>query len=551
MNKSLALFGAIKKGDMSRIELLIANGVDVNVEDPVGFTPLCSAIFKKEKPIAELLLANGANVNCKDFTAFRCRTTILHVLAKSNKLEMAEFLIDKGIDVNAVDEYKRTPLHLATSHIDMVQLLITRGADLNVLDNKGCTPLFCAVNGDHKEVSEILMSNGAKVRIEMAVVRGDIEKVREFIDKGENINAVRIDGKSLLNLAVRRNDKAMVVFLLEKGANVNFIANIVAQTPLDIALENKYKDIENLLLKYGGMIWEELVTDICYAAGSGDKERVQHIIAICPGINDAIHTYRLSYNLQETPLGEAAKNRRLSIAELLISKGAYVNDQDSQGKAPLHYAAIKGHIDMVELLLTNGADIEAKTTQPILTNGADIEAKITQPMGRTALHLAASWKHKGVVRLLVAKGAEINTKDTDTNSGRTALHYAVESNSKEIAEFLIVNGADINAKARKPKGGYTPLTIAAFWGNKEMVELLLTSGADINIEDAHGLTALDRAREEEHEEVAELLLQHAQKQAVEVLPDVDKMKTVWPKLPEHIKRAIIEQIKASTNEDEK
>ena len=76
--------------------------------------------------------------------------------AKYGQKDVAEMLILKGGNVNALDEYSTTPLHMAVGnrHKDVVQLLILKGADVNVVTNYGITPLDVATIVQQKDISE-------------------------------------------------------------------------------------------------------------------------------------------------------------------------------------------------------------------------------------------------------------------------------------------------------------------------------------------------------------------------------------------------------------
>jgi ankyrin repeat protein len=77
--------------------------------------------------------------------------------------ELAELLISKGAEVNAKDNWDRTPLHRAVhSSKDMVELLIARGADVNVRNREDRTPLWYAKYMDYTEIVELLRKHGAK-----------------------------------------------------------------------------------------------------------------------------------------------------------------------------------------------------------------------------------------------------------------------------------------------------------------------------------------------------------------------------------------------------
>lgn len=137
--------------------------------------------------------------------------------------------------------------------------------------------------------------------------------------------------------------------------------------------------------------------------------------------------------------------RSLVVVICLITASAHAADDSS-----LFEAVKKGDKAAVEVLLAKGADANTKDTN-----------------GRTPLHWAAIYGNKDIAELLLAKGADVNAKDTD---GWTPLHRAAYWDRKNIAVLLLVHGADVNAKERD---GWTPLHRATYWGKKEdMVELL-------------------------------------------------------------------------------
>ena len=183
----------------------------------------------------------------------------------------------------------------------------------------------------------------------------------------------------------------------------------------------------------------------------------------------------------------------IQIPELQIGQGADVNTKDEEGLTALHLAARQGRKDAVELLLANGANINARL--------------IGWP-GWTPLHEAATANHKEVAELLITKGADTNANCARAGGGRfggTPLHEAVFEGHRDMAELLISKGADINAKQ---SGGLTPLDVAAFVGHKDVVELLIVRGADVNIRDRGGRTALRWAKHGRHKEIVELLQKH-------------------------------------------
>ncbi len=189
-----------------------------------------------------------------------------------------------------------------------------------------------------------------------------------------------------------------------------------------------------------------------------------------------------------TPLMRAAKNSHSETAELLITHGADINAKDNEGWTALMKAAWRGHAEMTELLIAHGADIDSKDNE-----------------GWTAL-MKAAWKgHAEAAKILLKHNADINAKD---NAGWTALMGASKEGRSEIVEALIQHGADVNIANNN---GSTALIEAAGGGRTKVAEILLTHGADIDAQDEFGRTALIMAERNHHHEVAQLIRSYAEK----------------------------------------
>ena len=175
------------------------------------------------------------------------------------------------------------------------------------------------------------------------------------------------------------------------------------------------------------------------------------------------------------PIHDAVEKGNLIGVQTELDKGVDVNAKREDGSTPLHGAAEGGHGEIVELLITAGADLHA-TTVPMLGGG-----------GWIPLHSAARQGHRGIVELLIEMGTDVNSRDS---TGKSSLHDAALEGHKGIVELLINKGADLNAKS-----GYygTPLHVAGSIGHKEIAELLIANGADLNVQDGFGRTPLNAA----------------------------------------------------------
>jgi hypothetical protein len=164
--------------------------------------------------------------------------------------------------------------------------------------------------------------------------------------------------------------------------------------------------------------------------------------------------------------------------------------------------------DLNEKLLDAVEEGDIAKVQELLKKGADPNARDHGPRerwwryGKTPLCLAVEHGHSEIVKLLIEHGADVNAS-CYIDSFETPLHRAVVDDNIEIAKLLIQNGADVNA--RRSFDGLTPLHLAALNGYSKMVRLLLENGADPSIRDNFGNTASELAREEDHEEVANII----------------------------------------------
>ena len=120
---AMNIFDAARTGNVARVQELIRTpGVDVNVTDKFGDTPLHDAASHGHKEIVELLLNAGANMNSKGFED----QTPLHLAALSGHTEVVELLIRAGADINMKNKYGRTALEMARDWKgeDVVALII-------------------------------------------------------------------------------------------------------------------------------------------------------------------------------------------------------------------------------------------------------------------------------------------------------------------------------------------------------------------------------------------------------------------------------------------
>ena len=160
MNGDSLLKFAISKGNIEIAKELLKHGADVDIRDSDNKTPLQISLDMIRYDIVEILLAYGANI---DSISGNGKHRALHFAAISGNLDKVKFLLKKRANINCVNKFRQTPLHLATKfqHVEVIKLLLVNGAKTNMLDEDFRTPFQYALVSE--EVLKIFLEH-ANVR---------------------------------------------------------------------------------------------------------------------------------------------------------------------------------------------------------------------------------------------------------------------------------------------------------------------------------------------------------------------------------------------------
>lgn len=185
-----------------------------------------------------------------------------------------------------------------------------------------------------------------------------------------------------------------------------------------------------------------------------------------------------------TKLDRAIDSQDIGAVEEAIKSGADLNPWCAWGDTLLNDAIKTGNLEIVKILIDNGAYVEG------------------QGNCVTPLSTAIVSNNENVVDFLISKGANVNNNARENDVFNYPIIMAAHLNEPSILEKLIKAGADVNIK---DSNNETALIIAAESGHKNIVEILLTYHADINTQTKGCWNAVDRAILENKGEVVEIL----------------------------------------------
>ncbi|KAL5083315.1 hypothetical protein Trisim1_001767 [Trichoderma cf. simile WF8] len=515
--------------------------------------------------ITRMLLENGP---IPPNNALSAKQLLLEAI-ESDNVHLVPLLIEHGASVNAFE----TPLTMAAKKgsVETVSLLLEKGANINEIKEDGSTesPLFQAINAGNVDVARLLLKRDVdldwKTNLGWSILNGAYdtpEVIPELLHRGLDRDHQCIYG-STLHMAARWGLlKTMKVLLesdpkpsldlvygaadifSEKADSGYIIRDELGLTALLIACQNYEPECVELLLKAGADPYfrgkdDIEAIDILMRVGDLEKaERCLRMFLSGPYKRSASQKLDKQGN---TLLHQIEKKTLISVLQLLVKAGVPVDRKNRDGYTPLaiavqrgneaaakyliecgasrassilHSACIQGSLNLVKLLIQEGADPEA--TEP--ENGRSllytalhiddeaariqmvrylvdkVKVPLDQPGGQfkypiiRAAHRARGPDSAGfkALKLLIRRKARLDVAD---DQGRRAVHVAAACLYKDGLSALVQAGADINVR---DKLGRLPIHFAASVCFEDNLEYLLGrfEGIDINATDDDNWTPL-------------------------------------------------------------
>ena len=440
------------------VEILLANGADPNRADGDERYPLSIAATYGTVETVEKLILSGAHVE----TSTKEHGTALQAAAGRvfGSLPIVKVLFDACASDFTVESGKAAALDKALFCLWACERG-TYSHSISIADvlsiGPGAIVKFLLANLPEQKADE----SGYGLLAQMACVTGDQDCVELLIQHGMDVNCSISYYGTALQAAARVGNIEIVDCLLKAGANINILQGVHG-TALRAAVLGSHESVVHSLI----------------ARGADVNLRYEH---------------RSPFSYQEyySVLHLALKSSNLKIFKSLLAGGADMNIESYYQRPVLITACQDGLAAVVELLLTNKADINVWRTK-LSHRGYTLDDDASP------LNAACAGGHLSVVRLLLDYGADV---EKTNESSATALMLAVRGNHLPVVHLLLKAGANVYHAFHA-----TPRSKAAKEGRLEIIEEPLSIGA-INECPSIKYNALAEARGSRHRMIPELLLE--------------------------------------------
>jgi len=377
------------------------------------------------------------------------KATLLDLVENQN-IDKIRQMFGLDEDVNSVNAQGQSALHIAAIKdlSDIAAVLLARGATVDLQDADGNTPLHLAVKNGSTKILPVLAQYGASL---FSVDKTGKSVLQTALQQNPNLIPLLVtkktignqdsQGNTVLHVAASQGLESLVGILIQLGASEQ-TRNSAGLTPLDVALQFPQS------LPHAGIAWK-MIQD---GAPQPLDKQVRYF-----WMAGHAHNPNLAFDMGQTPLDFAASRGHLGLLKVLVQQGANIHAIDQPGNTPLHHAVAAGDVDAATYLLDQGADINAR----------DFNNNSTLHLGLTSPHPLE------MTNFLLGRGAKPEIKN---NFGNTALHLAVSLGlPPELAKALAAKGADVNSRNKR---GDSPLLTAVQQANQPMITTLLALGAN-------------------------------------------------------------------------
>ncbi|KAL3872338.1 hypothetical protein ACJMK2_040269 [Sinanodonta woodiana] len=493
-----ALHHAASKGSVPVIESLLAAGLDITARnnddenilhiaaandnvtivkyliktnpgllqqnDKSGWNALHHAAVGGSVPVLETLIAAGLDITARNNDGDH----VLHIAADYDNLTVVKYLIDINPGLLKEDDKDgSTSLSSAVSKwsVHMIDTLIAATLDITARNNTGAHILhISAANANLKIVKYLIRTNPGLLQqndkngftaLHHAALGGSVPVLETLIAAGLDITARNNDGDHVLHIAAYYNNLKVVKYLIDINPGLLQENDKDGSTSLPSAVSKwSVRMIETLIVaRLDITARNNTGAHILHIVAANDNLRiVKYLIKTMPGL--------LEQNDKNgwTPLHHAASKGSVAVIESLLEAGLDITARTNNGCHALHLSAGNGNLKIVKYLIK---------TNPGLLQQNDKN-------GWTALHHAASKGSVPVLETLIAAGLDITARNNDDEN---ILHIAVGNDNLNIVKYLIKTNPGL--LQQNDKNGWTALHHAALGGSVPVLKTLIAAGLDI------------------------------------------------------------------------
>jgi ankyrin repeat protein len=397
----------------------------LDLQDNVGRTPLHCAIYRLRSNCISVLLEFGASLDIEDKLGYSPRfllTTnqlinlitnqvteyqriplflaqqILPTLAYNGDFSRIDHLLDvvPTLDVSMKDSMGRTAVHEASQlgHVQVLCQLLDAGADCNAQDWRGSTPLHYAVNSKQLDCVQILLNHP------------DIK-----LDLTETSNQ-----RSALHVAIAQKNMDVLGMFLAQDDQISLIkgnACLSSQISKNI-MDHELLEFPPIVISCLRM--EEVNLLMRYFAAKGDATLVE----TCIGCLTSTEFINSQDQTGRTVLHDATDSRHFAVVNIIVTNGADVMIQDWRGSTSLHSAAARGDAAIATALLSVNLRV----------------VSVRNASGCTPLLLALNYKQWECARVILDHCSPADLLEVD-NLGHTALHKVVLSGNDTLMKVVV------------------------------------------------------------------------------------------------------------------
>uniref|UniRef100_A0A8C7QL28 Transient receptor potential cation channel, subfamily A, member 1b n=1 Tax=Oncorhynchus mykiss TaxID=8022 RepID=A0A8C7QL28_ONCMY len=444
--------------------------------------------------------------------------SLVHHAAGAGNIPVIRFIcsITHRDEWNLYDDEGSMPLHWAVerNQPESCRALLELGVEPNVLNKALMSPLHLAVSHQHNHLVKLLLSH-YKTESNLEGCLGNTPVMLAC-----SIN--NTEALSILMLGMKCNTPVFVCCPGEEmGHSIEEHINVLdksCSSPLHMAVRGGNVDVIKFCIQKGAKIDQQQVdrsTALHFACSQGATEAVKLMLSSYSRLDSIIN---LPDGACQTPLHRSTIFDHTELVEYLISKGADIDYIDCKGLSPLLLATNCGAWRSVALLLSKGAKVNIKDKsgcnflhlailQPKgLKNLTGDILQVTQHDlafdGCTPLHYACRLGiHESVKNILVLQ-VSLDRKSKDKKS---ALHFAAQYGRINTCQRLLETITDSRLLNEGDERGLTPLHLASGGGHAKVVELLLRKGALFH-SDYKGWTCLHHAAAEGYTQTMKIVL---------------------------------------------